>query len=144
MPPEVRSADRKSIGVIWSSSQWNPARSIPLELLLKARDGCDADLFSLQHGPDRERIATIRPYEGDVPNTAAEMRSMDLIISADTMTAHLAGALGLPVWVLLPFKADCAGCCTGSTARGTRPCACFGNLRRAIGLRPWPKSETRS
>jgi ADP-heptose:LPS heptosyltransferase len=31
---------------------------------------------------------------------------MDLVISVDTMTAHLAGALGLPVWTLLPFEGD--------------------------------------
>jgi ADP-heptose:LPS heptosyltransferase len=34
------------------------------------------------------------------------MQQMDLIISADTISAHLAGALGRPLWVLLPFEAN--------------------------------------
>jgi ADP-heptose:LPS heptosyltransferase len=34
------------------------------------------------------------------------MTQLDLIISVDTMTAHLAGALGMPVWILLPLDAD--------------------------------------
>ncbi len=105
-PPKPKRTGRKRIGLIWSSSQWNPARSVPFELLTDALEGCSADLFSLQHGPDRNRLPTVRSYESDVLDTADDMLSMDLIISVDTMTAHLAGALGLPVWVLLPFAAD--------------------------------------
>src|SRR5262249_54050756 len=37
---------------------------------------------------------------------AAIMRNLDLVISCDTATAHLAGALGVPVWVVLPFAPD--------------------------------------
>ena len=101
-----REATRKRIGLVWASSQWNPARSVPVEALLNALHGCGADLISLQHGPGRDRITLARPEEGDVLDTAQDMQTMDLIISVDTMTAHLAGALGLPVWVLLPFEAD--------------------------------------
>ena len=102
-----RGSGRKRVGLIWSSSQWNPFRSIPVELAFGcACQGCDADLFSLQHGPDRDRIPTVRSHEGDVLDTATDMLTMDLVISVDTMTAHLAGALALPVWVLLPFEAD--------------------------------------
>ena len=39
-------------------------------------------------------------------DTAAVLLNLDLIISVDTMVAHLAGSLGRPVWVLLPFAAD--------------------------------------
>ncbi|HEY0068261.1 MAG TPA: hypothetical protein VGB46_12880, partial [Flavisolibacter sp.] len=37
---------------------------------------------------------------------ARVIRSLDLLITVDTMTAHLAGALGIPVWTLLPAEAD--------------------------------------
>jgi ADP-heptose:LPS heptosyltransferase len=37
---------------------------------------------------------------------AAVLMQLDLVVTADTMTAHLAGALGRPVWVLLPFLPD--------------------------------------
>jgi hypothetical protein len=39
-------------------------------------------------------------------DTAAVMKNLDLVISCDTATAHLAGALGVPVWVALSFAAD--------------------------------------
>jgi ADP-heptose:LPS heptosyltransferase len=42
----------------------------------------------------------------DLMDAAAVMMNLDLVISADTALAHLAGALGVPVWVALPFEAD--------------------------------------
>jgi len=39
-------------------------------------------------------------------DTAAVMEHMDLIITVDTAIAHLAGALGRPVWLLLPYSTD--------------------------------------
>ncbi len=108
VPPKLSKLNvgRKRIGLVWASSAWNPARSVPINLLLEALSGVDADLFSLQHGLDRTALTPARAEEGDVFETAEDMMTMDLIISADTMTAHLAGALGIPVWVLLPFQAD--------------------------------------
>lgn len=49
---------------------------------------------------DRERECK------SITDTAATIAHMDLVISVDTMVAHLAGALGRPVWLLLPFCAD--------------------------------------
>ena len=43
---------------------------------------------------------------GPFMDTAALMKSLDLIITSDTSNAHLAGALGVPVWVILPFAPD--------------------------------------
>jgi len=43
---------------------------------------------------------------GDFADTAALVANLDLVISCDTAVAHLAGALGKPVWVLLPFVPD--------------------------------------
>jgi ADP-heptose:LPS heptosyltransferase len=42
----------------------------------------------------------------DFADTASLMENLDLIISSDTSVVHLAGALGKPVWVLLPFAPD--------------------------------------
>ena len=43
---------------------------------------------------------------GAFMDTAAIMRNLDLVITIDTSTAHLAGGLGVPVWTLLPEKAE--------------------------------------
>lgn len=48
-------------------------------------------------------------YDGmldDFADTAAVLAQMDLVITIDTAVAHLAGALGVPVWVMLAFDAD--------------------------------------
>jgi hypothetical protein len=72
-------------------------------------------LFSLQKGPGTEQLHqeaggfTVTDLGSRLDetavafmDTAAVMRSLDLIMTADTALAHLAGALGVPVWVALP------------------------------------------
>ena len=44
--------------------------------------------------------------QADLADTAAMMATLDLVITVDTVIAHLAGALGKPVWILLPYAAD--------------------------------------
>jgi hypothetical protein len=99
------------IGLAWQTGEWDPSRSIPLKEfnpLLRTKH----DFYSLQKGGDltssafRSEIRDIEAHAADVGDTAALVLEMDLIITADTMTAHLAGALGRPVWILLPFAAD--------------------------------------
>ena len=70
--------------------------------------------FSLQQGDPAAQIAAARGAENIVPlpegtplvDTAALLAELDLIITVDTSIAHLAGALGRPAWVLLPFAPD--------------------------------------
>ena len=76
-------------------------------------------LFGLQKGPAREQIrdvarlfavtdlgATLDEAAGAFVDTAAVMKNLDLVISTDTAVAHLAGALGVPVWVALSVGPD--------------------------------------
>jgi ADP-heptose:LPS heptosyltransferase len=51
-------------------------------------------------------VIDLAPRLGDFADTAAAVEALDLIISVDTSVAHLAGALGRPVWVLLPYAQD--------------------------------------
>lgn len=46
------------------------------------------------------------PHLDDFSDTAAAIQNLDLVISVDTSVAHLAGAMGRPVWILLPFVPD--------------------------------------
>ena len=105
------------IGLVWSG---NPNhlndhnRSVPLEKLLPLFD-VGAQFVSLQKGArerDRALLAArrdIRDAEGELASfadTASLIRQLDLVISVDTSVAHLSGALGKPVWVLLPYVPD--------------------------------------
>ncbi|MBF0625947.1 MAG: tetratricopeptide repeat protein [Magnetococcales bacterium] len=116
-PPPDRSRPSPAIGLVWQGGAESPtrqARSIPfalLEPLLRALP--QATWVSLQTGPaatDPEAhpwaAALERPPLPDFAATARVMAGLDLIVTIDTAAAHLAGALGCPVWTLLPRPAD--------------------------------------
>jgi len=108
---------RARIGLVWSGNAGHKRdqdRSISLHALLPLLD-IDATFVSLQkdvrpadaavldqHG----RILNFCDALGSFSDTAALISQLDLIISVDTSVAHLAGALGKPVWVLLTFVPD--------------------------------------
>src|SRR6202000_432671 len=95
----------------------NPARSFPLSALeeIAARPG--VRLISLQSAAESGQLNAApmnvetlgEDYDAGAHgflDAAAVMATMDLIISCDTSLAHLAGALGRPVWVALKFAPD--------------------------------------
>jgi hypothetical protein len=129
----ARTAGRRRVGLIWNSSQWNPVRCVPFALLRNALEGLDWDLFSLQFGPERHLLPPTRPDEGDVLDTAADMLNLDLVITVDTLGAHLAGAWPVPSRSCFHSRRTCAGCCTGPMALGTRRCAFSGKPNRTTG-----------
>jgi ADP-heptose:LPS heptosyltransferase len=108
---------RPRVGLVWSGSAFHAndrRRSIPLSALLPLL-AADADFLSLQRDlreADRALLAaeTRLMHLGaelpDFASTAALMACLDLVITVDTAPAHLAGALGRPVWILLPFAPD--------------------------------------
>jgi Flp pilus assembly protein TadD len=107
-----KSGNRFKVGLVWHGRPHPPGRSIPLAKFKPlAMDG--VQLFSLQVGAGSEQmnhvdfdiINAAEPIE-NLADTAAVMRQMDLIISIDTVTAQLAGALGLRAWVLLKKVPD--------------------------------------
>jgi len=69
--------------------------------------------ISLQHGPPSEQVAQfpipihdLSSHDRDLADTAALIAHLDLVITTDTAIAHLAGALGKPLWLLLPWQSD--------------------------------------
>lgn len=111
------SRPKPRIGLVWSgnpSFRDDRSRSIALERLLPIISD-KAEWHSLQKDVrevDREvlmKISGIQDFTqliSDFSDTAAIIAELDLIISVDTAVAHLAGALGKSVWLLLPFHPD--------------------------------------
>jgi tetratricopeptide (TPR) repeat protein len=119
---ELAGYDGFKVGIVW---QGRPTfggdryRSIPLSCFAPLAEVPGVRLFSLQKGPGIEQIPALqRAFEvvdlgsrvhcdvGDFMDTAAAMKNLDLVVSADTSCAHLAGGLGVPVWVALRFAAE--------------------------------------
>jgi hypothetical protein len=104
------------VGIVWAGRATHTKdryRSIPLPLFegLFGMEG--VHFFSLQMGPEAEQLAATearvtdltRGIE-DMADTAALMTHLDLVLAVDTSVAHLAGALGKKVWVMLPLAPD--------------------------------------
>ena len=71
---------------------------------------------------------------GTFMDTAAVMKSLDLVITADTAVAHFAEALGVPVWVALPFVPDWRWLLERTVGRpGIPPPVCFARPGAATG-----------
>jgi hypothetical protein len=108
---------RPRIGMVWSGAprhQEDRNRSIALRTLLPLM-GVAATFVSLQRdvrADDAQLLqerSDILHFNGDLrtfSDTAALISHLDLVITVDTSVAHLAGALGRPVWILLPFIPD--------------------------------------
>ena len=105
------------VGIVWSGLSANVndhKRSIALSRLAGLA-GPSVRLVSLQNEvrtEDEKALATNKQILhfgselADFSDTAALVSLMDLVVSVDTSVAHLAGALGKPVWILLPFAPD--------------------------------------
>jgi hypothetical protein len=96
------------VGVVWAGNPAYPAdrkRSVPFEKLAPLLALPGVSFVSLQMGEaaaaGQSRFAfDAAPLIGDYADTAALIEALDLLISVDTSAAHLAGALGRPVWLL--------------------------------------------
>ena len=110
------------IGIAWQGSpdfHADTQRSIPLPQFAKLADVEGVRLFSLQKGYGVEQLENIKHQfevidfgedldttSGPFMDTAAIMANLDLLITSDTSIPHLAGALGVPVWVALSVSPD--------------------------------------
>jgi tetratricopeptide (TPR) repeat protein/SAM-dependent methyltransferase len=112
------------VGVSWRSgnARFGATRSVEFARLAAALSRCGGDrpirLFNLQYGDIGDDIAAARAVgcdvsvipdldtTNDIDGLAALICAMDLVVTIDNVTAHLAGALGAPCWTLLPFAAE--------------------------------------
>ena len=110
------------VGIVWQGSTLNKgglARSIALKHFAPLGQVEGIQLYSLQRGFGSEQLAgladqlRVDDFEGRLDentgafmDTAAVVRNLDLVITADTSIGHLAGGLGVPVWGAIPFAPD--------------------------------------
>jgi tetratricopeptide (TPR) repeat protein len=108
----------RRIGLAWAGNpryKADRARSMELETLVPLLRSLDATWISLQKGEAAAQLAglpeDVCALDGcsgdcDLAETAAVIAGLDLVITTDTCIAHLAGAMGKTVWILLPHLAD--------------------------------------
>ena len=109
VPPLRRWTHDFAVGIAWAAGDWDARRSISFELLQPLARIPGVSLHVLQRGPHRDEwhsgfgtLAHVR----DAYEEAQFMCALDLVISVDSMPAHLAGALGVPAWTLLHHEPD--------------------------------------
>jgi tetratricopeptide (TPR) repeat protein len=113
--------DAFTVGICWQGNprhKWDRHRSVPLALFRPLARVPGVRLISLQRGPGAEQlgaagslVTAVDPCAGQkdeftFQDTAALIRCLDLVVTVDTAAAHLAGALGAPVWLALSQIVD--------------------------------------
>ncbi|MFB2967754.1 tetratricopeptide repeat protein [Aerosakkonema sp. BLCC-F183] len=115
---KVLSDTKLKVGILWASySKGKTARkrSCPLAHFLELINIPGMAFYSLQKDIEERdlnqlnqttRLQNLSQELNDFADTAAILMQLDLVITIDTSVAHLAGALGKPVWILLPYDPD--------------------------------------
>ncbi len=101
---------RPRIGVVWTCGDWNPSRNVPPHLLA-ALSTLDVEFWNLESrfsatDCSELKMRDARPFTDGLVPLAATIANLDMVITPDTLAAHLAGALGKPACVMLQYAAD--------------------------------------
>jgi hypothetical protein len=104
-------ASAPRIGLVWAAGEWNPSRSIPVELLPRLLEVGGCEFWSLQGETARQvsgldKLRETKLCQSGILALASVIQQLDLVITVDTLAAHLAGALGVEAWVMLQHAAD--------------------------------------
>jgi tetratricopeptide (TPR) repeat protein len=102
----------RRVGLVWAGNPRHVRdreRSVPFEILEQLKDVPGITFVSLQIGPVGKPalpMLDLAPHISSFADTAYALQRMDGLISVDSSPAHLAGALGRPVWLALPWLPD--------------------------------------
>lgn len=112
---------KKLIGISWKSGneELGAARSATLDLWQPVFENTDCAFINLQYGDVAAELSALKQETGseiyhddsvdplkNMDTFAAQLTALDLVISIDNSTVHLAGAMGVPTWTLLPTAPD--------------------------------------
>jgi len=107
LPPYIKSSaaplPKGTIGLCWQAGDWDGERSLPPDLLAPLTS---RPCVTLQTSPTALPVLNPEGCPKDMVATAMLVAGLDLLVTVDTMVAHLAGALGTPTWLLLKHDAD--------------------------------------
>ncbi len=120
VPALRRTGRRPLVGIAWHTTnpKWGRLRNVPLADLARTLHGAGAEMVVLQYGDCAEEVAALAAAgiaialpagldrKDDLEGLAAQIAATDLVVTIDNATAHLAGALGHPVWLLLSHAPD--------------------------------------
>jgi hypothetical protein len=107
--PSRRPGRRRKVGLVWAGNPSLPAdarRSLPFEALAPLLAVPGVEFVSLQYRNVPAPLSGGIEKCLDVMDTAMLVAQMDLVIAVDTAIAHLAGALGKPVWLLNRYESE--------------------------------------
>lgn len=108
-PVKISGSGGFATGLVWNSGNWDKSRSVPFEDLESIINITGNRIIMLQ---DKAEDAGwkhgfgIHPGKCTLMDHAQIISGLDLLITIDSMPAHLAGALNVPVWLMVPSKAD--------------------------------------
>jgi len=104
------SSDRFKVGLVWKGGPLPRNRACPFAELAPLAELSGIDFFSLQLGeapaPGTLQVIDLAAHIADFADSAAIIDNLDLVLTVDTACAHLAGGLGVPVWIMLPKSCD--------------------------------------
>jgi hypothetical protein len=108
VPSAVLPGRSPRVGIVWRAGDWETQRSMPFELLRPLLDVDRLTWCSLQQGrrSNEAHPGLVDVSTADLYQAAMRVAAMDLVITVDSMPAHLAGAMGTRVWTLLLNDAD--------------------------------------
>jgi hypothetical protein len=108
-PIHLSSGPQLAVGLVWQAGDWNQARCLPFSALQPLAEITGIKLYIMQANAEvagwKEGFG-IHPGEFSLTDYAGVIRGLDLLITPDSMPAHLAGALNVPVWTLLHQQSD--------------------------------------
>ena len=110
----VTSRDVLRVGLSWTAGAWNPKRSVPFSMMQSLLDVEGCEFWSLEanvemidsNSSPRRKIVHDDACRNSIRALAVKISKLDLVNTVDTLAAHLAGALGRPTWLLLPYEGD--------------------------------------
>lgn len=115
MARKMGRSDTPRVGLVWSASEWDPSRCLPADCVERLLAEPGIQFWNLQGGVQHasglqaevaSKICDAAIQGDGVLSLACILANLDLVITVDTLAAHLAGALGRPAWVLLQQRAD--------------------------------------